>query len=137
MSDDLDIMALVDKHILRTYTDRHSVVRCVTCTQPLALYEHAHFMQWVRYYVMAEEYDRTLPGGWSPHDSNMWLPHPSVKAQSSRHATERIRRMDPEARKDQKAKRRALDFTAQHHTREADFLEVIRMASRQGPKETP
>lgn len=32
------------------------------------------FYAWIHYYVDTETFDRTLPGKWSPHDSDVWLP---------------------------------------------------------------
>ena len=34
------------------------------------------FRLWLEYFVRTEEFDRSLPGAWSPSDRDSWLPRP-------------------------------------------------------------
>lgn len=40
------------------------------------LREDPAYREWVRYFVLAEESDRTFPGRWSDREANSWLPYP-------------------------------------------------------------
>jgi hypothetical protein len=46
---------------------------------------------WLEYYVATEEFDRTLPGYWSPHERDCWIPRADARGESNRFAVERYR----------------------------------------------
>ena len=52
---------------------------------------------WLRYYVSAEEFDRTLPGMWHPRLGKDWLVAPQYVDRSRRNATVLWRAAEREA----------------------------------------
>ncbi|MCP4242907.1 MAG: hypothetical protein GY772_20320 [bacterium] len=80
---------------------------------------------WVRYYVATEEFDRMLPGVWSPYSAHSWLPLPSSKGESSRFARRLIRQMAPGHRRDVRTKMEALDMAERAHLRDRSAAEAL------------
>lgn len=48
---------------------------------------------WCHYHVMAEDFDRTLPGRWSQRDADTWEVDPRYIGESRRHARDLVVRM--------------------------------------------
>ena len=51
------------------------------------------YRAWLEYYVTTEDYDRSLPGRWSPHDPDCWMPAPQVRKLSIDFAHETLKRL--------------------------------------------
>ena len=66
----------------------------------------ARAQEWANYFEATEFYDRSLPGGWSKHDSESWIPRGDYLSEAARYAHTLRRSMRPETREDRKAKER-------------------------------
>ena len=82
------------------------------------------FLSWVGYFADTEEFDRTLPGGWSPRGANLWIP--LDRAPSSRFASKRRKKVF--ARKSRIEKSRACEFVEEVMTPGVTAAIVLGMA---------
>ncbi|HEY3499536.1 MAG TPA: hypothetical protein VGK73_32825 [Polyangiaceae bacterium] len=56
------------------------------CTPaPPSREEQGAFLLWATYYVSTENFDRTLPGVWSQHDRDVWMPFDMRSSQRHAH----------------------------------------------------
>lgn len=52
---------------------------------------------WLRYYVLTESFDRSLPGGWSRYDRDSWAPSGEAIGTSRTYAHDCLRRCQADA----------------------------------------